>query len=505
VSSTVKKSINADIDRKFKLRDLLVLRIQDKFRHRFNAAMAGDQVAWVSQAVEELVFTKSSAPAEADLNRILAAIPGAPERKTSTPAPRISTSAMSNQSFAASNRNDNSTANFEQQQQQQQRSMHEYVEDDARAHGYSRTLGGADSPVSVTSSTMRRNKDAWAAILEKDVEKYREEQRLMAQRREEAKRKAKQALDVQVSEKTHKVEDAKHYDEMYVEIEKKQVDDWRKTEEDKIRRQKERDLEVKKMLDEQLQAVQSKRVTEKDRQRRAEEIELVRIQEQLQREAEAERRKKEVKKEEFKRAMEFNVRVQEEKGKRAQEEAEYELRLQKEYASRLEAQERARTEAFEKTYARQQRNMALNMAVQDNIAAKAREDEMRAERQQREIFERQDRIEAERRAKRMSEKESMKQMLAKQLEMQERAKQLEQDEERRMGEQLRRIGLEEEERKRQVAEARKRQMQKNKTEYGKQLEEARRLKKEFTMTETEKRINKKLLEGVEVDEDEQQL
>ncbi|KAF0852424.1 mitochondrial TPH domain-containing protein [Andalucia godoyi] len=514
---------NADrsaIDRRSKLRDLLLLRIQEKYLHRHNTQLSGNEVAFAQHLVEDLVFSKTSAPTEKDLNAIMSQL-NAPDhpveassrkpksstaRNSASPSlPKISNS--ENKSNGNGNGNANANANGNNHHQSSNnhggssmvsRTMADYVEADAALRGYG--TGGSNGPESVTSSVLRRQKDAWACILEKDVEHYKQEQAKSAQKKHEQKIQIRSALDRQLQEKVAKEDVSKKFEAMYAVIEQEQVSDWRNVEERKKLVQKQKDLEVKKMLDVQLELVQNKRLTEIEQRRKEEESELARIKEDLKREAERDKRKKEEKKVEFIKAMEFNVKVLAEREQVAKQEAEYELRLQREYAARLEAQEKARTAAFEKTFARQQRNMQLNAAVQANVLSKAKEDEDRAERQQREMHEKQDRLEAERRARRQAEKDRIRESLQSQVMLREQQKEQEKQDEKRFGQQLRKIGLEEEERRRQAIERKRLQQEKNKNEFARQLEEAKRLKKEFTMTETEKKINKKLLEGVALDD-----
>lgn len=469
-------SHGVDQDRRNKLIELLILRVQEKFMKKGYPRLTANQFAFVQGTIDDLVSSKHSAPTELDLAKVVAAIPNDGQTKKEP----LGLSQAGDQRLAAP-----------------QLALHNNNNADAAKGMQQQNFPPGPGSVASTGATAsggKKAKDPWAAITEKDLSRYQDEQRKMQERVLNNKKFLRDELDRQVAEKQTRQQESKRGDFRYAEFEKQQVVEWKKVEDAKKEEAKRKDEEIKRILDEQLRLVQQKRLAEKERERQDAENELRRIHADISLEHSKEARKRVQKKEEFAKFIEYNAKIQDLKAQQKMAESDLEKKMQAEYTARLEAQERARQETYAKTYERQKRFMALNATtVQGAAAARQQADEERASRQQQEMYQRMDAVEADRRQRRMREKQQMLETLELQKKIKHQQKSQEKEEDLEMGQKLRQIGLAEEQKKQSEMLRKKELQKKNFEELRRQVDLVHRMRIEDAMTETEKKLNRQLL------------
>eukprot|EP01063_Lacrimia_lanifica_P023852 TRINITY_DN3163_c3_g1_i1.p1 TRINITY_DN3163_c3_g1~~TRINITY_DN3163_c3_g1_i1.p1 ORF type:complete len:499 (+),score=228.67 TRINITY_DN3163_c3_g1_i1:53-1549(+) len=262
--------------------------------------------------------------------------------------------------------------------------------------------------------------DMWAKLSKKDVSEFERDETRRKMVRRDRMMEQRRALDEQVQYNVSRKRQEEEEEQRNVQIEAKKVEEWKQemAVEDKKRKEA---YETEKMeRDAQLQDLDRRRAAEEEHKRMEEERIASVIRTELEAEQQQAVEKKMKAKESVAKFMQYNAEQRALKDHQKEKENELDRDLHKMYIDRLEKQEKEREDALRKLYDRQTFRAMQGSKLAAGWSEKAAEDERRAAREQELLLQKVQNEEKARVQAITSEKEKIKKCLAQQIADKER-------------------------------------------------------------------------------------
>ena len=271
-----------------------------------------------------------------------------------------------------------------------------------------------DDQISIASSRSYQSsvyepeddEDEWAAILEHNTMMYREEERQRLMREQENRVKMKKELDRQMNERHNRKAQEVEENTLYEEAQQKNIELMAQREQQKDAEMKNKIMQEKRMRDKQLQEETRRKREEDKRQKEMESRTVKRLQEELDNERQQIENKRVEERDYMVRMYQENEMNKKKMMQMQEEEKQRDQRAQEDYARMLDRQEEDRLNEIKAREERQQQlmaRMADTVLKEQNL--KSKEEDMILL-QQIEEREQLDRMEDERRMRRQKEQEA---------------------------------------------------------------------------------------------------
>eukprot|EP01064_Diplonema_japonicum_P005614 TRINITY_DN13737_c0_g2_i1.p1 TRINITY_DN13737_c0_g2~~TRINITY_DN13737_c0_g2_i1.p1 ORF type:complete len:498 (+),score=143.42 TRINITY_DN13737_c0_g2_i1:81-1496(+) len=269
--------------------------------------------------------------------------------------------------------------------------------------------------------------DMWARLSKKDQQDYEVEEAKRKKKTKERMLEQRKALDEQIRQQQVRKQWEHEEEEKVHKMEATKLESWKVEMELEEKKRKQASVLEKRDRDEQLKDLDRRKRAEEDLKKREEADIAKKIQTELEAEQQATVAKRLKAKDDIAKFMSYNAEQRQIKTSMKDKEMEEDRELHKMYVEKLEKQEREREESLRKLYARQSKQVALGSRIAAGLAERAAEDERRAAEEQRRMLEKVQNEEKRRQLAIVTEKEKIKMYLAQQIHEKERRKQQEKD------------------------------------------------------------------------------
>jgi len=337
------------------------------------------------------------------------------------------------------------------------------------------------------------DKDLWAQLTKKDVERHRVDEEMRLKARKEKMKRQRQVLDAQLAEAAKQRELQKQRDQEAEQEALHQQEMWRREAAGARERQQQLIAREREKREAEHRVAQERKERAERLRQEVELTEVAKIRAEMADDDKRQREKRMKVQDDIRRFMAFNQEQKAQKVAQRAEEAQLDKELHQQYLSRLEKQEQERKEALRKMYDKQQRTVKMGEHIQKGEAERLAEDERRAEEEQRKVLQRVSEEERKRRKRAEDEKQRVRECLAAQVRDRDRKRSEERKEEEKLRMRMLAEAEDEVKREREKTQAKRNAEKRNKSDLEMQIKAKRA---EEVMTDNEQRFNRRLLQDL---------